>query len=130
MKISIYGQSGYFDKEKYTLCNEPLKIEIETTYTDLYAVCVLNGKKEVYKIKDGVLNIPYGFLTSGEMLIDLQQIRDSKIIKRWNVEKLIISNTESQYEAVSELATLRNDINMLKSAVKELVALVKKNNQL
>ena len=132
MKISIYGQSGYFDKEVYTLCNEPLYIAIESQikHSDLYGVCVLNKKKETFKIRDGVLTIPFEFISPGEMLIDIQQIRNGEIIKRWSVEKLTLSNAESQYKAIPELAVLRKDINTLKTAVKELVALIKKNNQM
>ena len=131
MKITLYNNgAGYFDKENYTLCDEPLEIAIETAYSDLYAVCILNKKKETYKIRDGVLTVPCDFLAPGEMLIDLQQIRNGQIIKRWSVEKLTLSNAESQYEAIPELAALRKDINTLKTAVKELAALIKKNNQM
>lgn len=124
MKITLYNnRTAYFEKEVFTLCDEPLEIEIEAdeVYNNLYAVCTLNKERGVFKIKDRVLSIPPSFLAPGTMSISLQQVENGEATMWWHTDKVYLQALEDKYEVIPELVTI-------KQAIKELYKLVRKNN--
>lgn len=133
MEITLYKNGiGYFDKEIYTICSEPLiiKIKSDVVYDNLYAVCNLNKARSVFKVKNGELSIPNTFLSPGVLLINLQVVEKGLAVKKWSAEKLTLQSLDDGYEGIPELAVLRKDINTLKNAVKEMVSLINKNSQI
>ena len=129
MKITLYSNGrATFESKVFTICNEPLEIEVKAEYDNLYAVCNLGKERCVIKVKDGILSIPPSFLTPGILLLNLQQVEDGKPIKTWNAEKVILRDLDDKYEVIPEIVLLRNEISTLKKAMKELYGLVNKNN--
>ena len=126
VKMTLHNNgAGYFDKEVHVLCDEPLNIVVETdaVYNNLYAVCSLNKSRNVFRVKDGVLSIPVSFLSPGVLLVNLQQVEKGKVVKQWSAEQITLRSLKDGYEAIPELA-------MMRKAISELYALIKKNNQM
>lgn len=133
MKITLYNNGrAYFEKEVFTLCDEPLLIDVEAdeAYNNLYAVCTIGNERSVIKVKDGVLTIPPTFLAPGILCVSFRQIENAEPTKRWNAEKIVLREIEDRYEVIPEMALLRNEIDTVKKAIKELYSFIIKNNQI
>lgn len=129
MKMTLCNNDRvYFDGEIHTLCNEPLEMEIETEVDNLYAVCTLDNKRSVIKVKDGVLSIPPSFLAPGELHITLQKVENGEITKRWRAERVTLRKLDAEYQAIPELVALHDEVTTLKKALRELYNIVNKNN--
>ena len=122
MKITLYdNNTAYFEREAYTICNEPLEIEVDGKYDNLYGICTMGNERKVIKVRDGRLIIPPEFLAPGILYINFRQVENGEPTKRWNVEQVTIRSLDDKYEVIPELVTI-------KKAIKELYRLVKKNN--
>ena len=133
MKITLYNnRTAYFEKEVFTLCDEPLEIEIEAdeVFSNLYAVCNLNKERGVFKVKGGILSIPPSFLAPGTLLISLQHVEGGEAKMWWHTDKVFIRSLEDKYEVIPEMVMLREEIGTLKRAMKELYGLVQNKNQI
>jgi hypothetical protein len=131
MKMTLYrNRTAYFEKEVFTLCDEPLEIEIEADeiYNNLYAVCTLNKERGVFKIKDRVLSIPPSFLAPGTMHISIQQVENGQATMWWYTDKVYLQALEDKYKVIPEMVLLREELGTVKKAIKELYKLVRKNN--
>lgn len=132
MKMTLYNNGrGYFDEKVYTICDEPLEIEIESEENiPLYAVCTIGNERSVIKVRDGKLTIPPSFLAPGILLFSIQQVKNGEVVKRWRAERLMLRRLTDKYEVIPELVLLQDEIATTKKALKELFRLVKKNNQI
>ena len=133
MKITLYNnRAAYFEKEVFTLCGEPLEIEIDAdeVYNNLYAVCNLGKERGIFKVKDRVLTIPASFLAPGTLLISIQQVEKGEATMWWHTDKVFIRSLEDKYEVIPEMVMLREEIGTLKQAMKELYGLVQNKNLL
>ena len=131
MKITLYKNgSAFYNGEVFTLCNEPLEMEVVAEEDNLYAVCTLGNKRTTIKVKDGVLEIPPAFLEHGELHIGFKQVENGNIIKEWRAERVTLRKLDDEYKAIPELVMLRNELNTVKKALKELYGLINKNNQI
>lgn len=130
MKITLFNSGAYFDGETFTICNEPLVMEVVAEVDNLYAVCTLGNKRTTIKVKDGVLEIPPAFLEEGELHISFKQVEDGNIIKEWRAERVALHKLDDEYKAIPELVMLRNEVATIKQALKELYGLINKNNQI
>ena len=131
MKITLYSNGrAYFVSEVYTICNEPLKIEVEAdeVHNNLYGICTIGNERAVIKVKDGILSVPPSFLTPGILLVTFKQVEKGEPTKAWNAEKVVLRSLEGKYEVVPEMVLLRDEIRTLKKAMTELYAIVTKNN--
>lgn len=130
MKMTLYENGrAYFDGETFTVCNEPLEIKIETEEDNLYAVCTIGNARTVIRIRDG-LSIPPTFLKEGTLYITIEKIENGKILKRWMTEKVNLREIKDEYKVIPELSMLREEVDTLKKALKELYGLIIKNNQI
>lgn len=130
MKMTLYENGrAYFDGETFTVCNEPLEIKIETEEDNLYAVCTIGNERTVIRIRDG-LSIPPTFLKEGTLYITIEKIENGKILKRWMTEKVNLREIKDEYKVIPELSMLREEVDTLKKALKELYGLIIKNNQI
>jgi hypothetical protein len=130
MKITLFNSGAYFDGETFTICNEPLVMEVVAEVDNLYAVCTLGNKRTTIKVKDGVLSIPPAFLEHGELHIGFKQVENGNIIKEWRAERVTLHKRDDEYKAIPELVMLRNELTTVKKALKELYGLINKNNQI
>lgn len=131
MKMTLYNNGrAVFDGKVFTICDEPLEIEIESEYDNLYAVCTLGNNRRVIKVKEGKLTVPPSFLAPGILLFSIQQVEDGEPVKRWRAERVMLKKLTDKYEVIPELVLLQDEINTLKKALKELYGLINKNNQI
>jgi hypothetical protein len=122
MKITLYENgTAFFEKEAFVICGEPLVIEVDSAYDNLYAVCHTEQTHLPIKVKDGVLTIPPSLMIPGEMSITFKQIVNGEVIKVWHSERVTLKGLGEEYEVIPELVTI-------KMAIKELYKLVRKNN--
>ena len=123
MKIQLlHGRAIVLDKEIHTIsANEALAIPIksDTAYSNMYAVCIINGKKNTFKVFDNVLEIPPEHLSSGELLITFQQIKDGKVLNTWLCEKITLKEAEGAYEPIPEIVTIREEMRVLRNYLEE-----------
>ncbi len=110
--------------------NVPLELTLRSdiAYDDIYAICVLNSKRRTYKFLDGSVSIPPSELSSGELLITLQQIKEGKVLNTWYCEKITLREAPGRYTVVPETIAMKNEIAVLKKALAELHQTVVKNN--
>jgi hypothetical protein len=133
MIIVLHGRSGYVKgNEIVMLSNESLNIKLESdvNYPDLFAICTIGKNEQTIRIRDGAFTIPFDFLTEGVLTIDIQQIRNGQIIKRWDVEKITLRKTVSKFEAIPEIAEIKQDINIIKKALAEISTMLKNKNRM
>lgn len=130
MKITLFNSGAYFDGGVFTLCDEPLVIEVSPEEDNLYAVCTIGNERTVIKVKDGVLEIPPPFLAPGELHVTFQKVENGEVIKIWRAERVTLRKLDDEYNAIPELVTLRNELTTVKKALKELYGLINKNNQI
>lgn len=123
MKIKLlHGRAIVLDKEIHTIsANEMLEIPIQsdTAYGELYAVCIINGKKKTFKVFNNVLAIPPEHLSSGELLITFQQIKDGQLLNKWICEKITLKEAEGVYEPISEIVEIREEMKEMRSYIEE-----------
>ena len=123
MRIKLLtGRAIVLDKEIHTLSvNEALALSIEsaTAYSNLYAVCVLNGKRNTFKIIDDVLEIPPVYLSSGDILITFQQIKDGKVLNTWLCEKITLKEAEGRYDPIPEIVEIRAELEKMRKETEE-----------
>lgn len=123
MKIKLMkGRAIVSDREIQTIAhNEPFTVDIEseTPYSDLYAVCIIGGKKHPFKIKDGKLIIESKYLRSGEMLMTISQVKDGKTLNSWICERITFKEIEGSYEPIPEIVELRKDIADIRALLEE-----------
>ena len=128
MKIVLgENRSAYFESEVFTICDEPLVIEVESPYENLYGVCTIGKSRSVIKVKDGVLKIPPSFLTPGTMSIVFKIVENGNVVNDWNAERVILRELDGEYEVIPEVAKLREEIGTIKKALKELCQILNKN---
>ena len=131
MKITLYNNGrAYYDGETFTVCDEPLNIEIETELDNLYAVCTIDKERTTIKVKDGILSIPPSFLAPGVLFVSFNQVENGEIIRQWRSERVTLRGLNGEYEAIPELVTLQKEMTTIKQALKELYGLINKNNQI
>lgn len=101
--------------------NVPLELTLRSdiAYDDIYAICVLNSKRRTYKFFDGSVSIPPSELSSGELLITLQQIKEGKVLNTWYCEKITLREAPGRYEAIPEVLVLRKEIEEIRKVLEE-----------
>lgn len=129
MTLTTNGKA-YFDGEVFTLCNEPLVMEVVAEVDNLYAVCTFGNNRTAIKVKDGLLSIPPTFLKEGELHIGFKQVENGNVIKEWRAERVTLRKLDDEYKVIPELVMLRNELTTVKQALKELYKLINKNNQI
>ena len=123
MQINLHkGRGIVCEKEVQTISlNEPFTVDIksETPYSDLYAICIIAGKKYPFKIVDGVLSIDPKYLRSGEMLMTISQVKDGKTLNTWICERITFKEVEGRYEPIPEVLELRKEIAEVRAMLEE-----------
>ena len=133
MIIVLHGRNGYIEgNEIVTLSNESLDFELKSdvTYPDLFAICSIGKNERTIRIRDGAFTVPFDFLAEGVLRVDIQQIRNGQIIKRSNVEKITLRKTVSNFEAIPEIAEIKQDIKIIKKALSEISTMLKNKNRM
>ena len=121
MKIKLLnGRAIVLDKEIYTICvNKALDfiIESDIMYGNLYAICIINGVRNTFAIKEGVLSIEPKYLSSGELRIIFQQIKAGNKLNEWICESVTLREAEGEYEIIPEISEIRKEMEIMRKEV-------------
>lgn len=105
-------------------------------------VTVRNGNNcKLYKTIGEPINITPLCQKAGAIEMHIEQIIKFETVKSWTAEPLILVETDHGFEAIPEIQVIKNDLktfkqsvtnelNTIKSALRELAALVKENEKL
>ena len=105
-------------------------------------VTVRNGNDcKRYKTIGEPINITPLCQKAGAIEMHIEQVIRFETVKSWTTEQLILVETDHGFEAIPEIQVIKNDLkafkqsvtnelNTVKSALRELAALVKENEKL
>lgn len=116
------GRAVFSNSEIQTITeNEDFraKIESDAAYANLYAVCMICGKRHTFKIFNDELVIPAKLLKSGDMLLTVCQVKDGNTLNTWYCEKLTFKEADGAYHIIPEIAQLKEELAAMRKEIAE-----------
>lgn len=112
------------------LLPEDVSLEFLSDTYDLknLLVTIRKGNEErQYKPKGKPIDISDLCKTAGLVEIEASLIANLQPVKTWRVESLLLVEVKGGFEAIPEIEVLREEINLVKSAIRDLVKVVNSN---
>lgn len=112
--------------------NEPLCYSIKGNYNiDNLIMSVKNGNLTTeIKAKNNTFEIPKEFMFAGKLEMVLTLFEDCKIIKKWRIEPLIITELNEQFDGIPEIKMVENKITELEKTVQRLTQIIDKKEKI
>ena len=127
-KLNANTQATVDITEAIILPENELKIACSTDIYTIYTLFVSarNGEKEIkQKIKKPFVADLSSLLMPGRIEIEISSINNGEIVKSWRVADILVKDVNHTYNIIPEIAELHEEINGIKSTVKELYELIK-----
>lgn len=112
------------------LLPEEVSLEFRSDTYDLknLLVTIRKGNEErQYKPNGKPIDISDLCKTAGLVEIEASLIANLQPVKTWRVESLLLVEVKGGFEAIPEIEALREEINLVKSAIRDLAKVVNSN---
>ena len=109
----------YEDKEPVIVTDDKLELKIVSKYDLSHAVVSLkNGNQTAMMTYSKTITVPRELLFTGALYVVVELFADGKVIKKWQVEPLLIREHEAGFELASWCEDLTERVSALEEKTK------------
>lgn len=128
--INLTANSAAFLGIKKILLPESVSLDFSSAVYPLDSLIVSVKKDDKichYKPKGKAIDITDFCNNAGKVEIEASLTVNCEVVKTWRVEPLILCEIENNFAAIPEIEVLDHEITLLKSAINDLVIVLKKS---